>query len=67
MSKVVINPEYCKGCGMCFDVCPEGLLEFSKELTRLGTHCAVQKNEEKCTACKLCAIVCPESAINVYK
>jgi 2-oxoglutarate ferredoxin oxidoreductase subunit delta len=67
MAKVVVDPNFCKGCGLCFGVCPKGLLKAGEKTNAKGYNYAVQENEDQCTACKLCAIMCPDAAISVYK
>jgi 2-oxoglutarate ferredoxin oxidoreductase subunit delta len=67
LSKAVINPTFCKGCGICIDVCPKGLIQIGDRVNAKGHFYAVQENEEACTACKLCAIMCPDAAIEVFK
>lgn len=67
MANVVIDPNFCKECGLCFDVCPKNLLKTGENINAKGYHYAVQENADQCTGCKLCAIMCPEAAISVYK
>jgi len=64
---VVIDAEECKGCGLCVEVCPPGVLQISLALNRMGYHPAEYKGIE-CTGCGVCFYVCPEpAAITVYK
>lgn len=67
MAKVVIDPNFCKGCGLCFSACPKSLLKAGENINAKGYNYAIQENEEQCTGCKLCAIMCPDAAITVYK
>ncbi|MGI6349181.1 MAG: ferredoxin family protein [Eubacteriaceae bacterium] len=67
MARVEIDANYCKGCGLCFGVCPKNLLRASENVNAKGYNYAEQIDAEKCTACKLCAIICPDAAISVYK
>lgn len=66
MAKIEIDHFFCKGCGLCMDVCPFKLIDWSKEAGESGLY-VEQKDASKCTACKMCAIMCPECAISVYK
>ena len=66
MAKIEISREYCKSCGLCMDVCPFKLIDWSEEAGETGFW-VEQKDSEKCTGCKLCAIMCPECAISVFK
>lgn len=57
---IQINKEWCKGCGICVEFCPNQVLVLNRQ------HAEVA-NIEACTACKLCEIRCPDFAIEVSK
>lgn len=38
MAKLTIVKDLCKGCGLCADVCPKGLLALSKHINARGYH-----------------------------
>jgi len=63
---VVVNADYCKGCGLCIDYCKKGVLVESHELNVQGYHYATPDGEKDCTGCRVCTLVCPEVAIEVY-
>jgi NAD-dependent dihydropyrimidine dehydrogenase PreA subunit len=64
---IAINPEECKGCGLCVDACIQKVLHLSDELNRFGYHPAVYDGRG-CNGCGLCFYACPEpGAITVYK
>lgn len=67
MGKIIINKEFCKGCGLCVDACKLGLLKIGKEINAVGDHYAVQNDAAKCIGCAFCAMMCPEAAIEVYR
>ena len=67
MSRIVVDPERCKGCKLCLSACPKGLVVIGEKLNSHGYYYATQINAEQCIGCKLCAIMCPDSAISVYK
>jgi len=69
MKKLTIDETYCKGCGLCINACPKGLLSLCKEINRLGFTPAEisDENLEACVSCALCAQVCPDVAIRVAK
>ncbi|MCF8010510.1 MAG: ferredoxin family protein [Clostridiales bacterium] len=69
MSKVVVSfrKENCKGCGLCINACPKGLLDFSESTNNAGYPTVYLKEEESCTGCALCAVMCPDVAITVEK
>lgn len=67
MSKVIIDEDRCKGCGLCIHFCPKGALTMSDRFNAKGHHPVTLTNEEKCTSCGICGIMCPDVAIEVYR
>ncbi len=66
--KIVINEGLCKGCILCVEFCPRGLIKPTKELNAKGYYVVVFESDDgECTACTLCAVICPEVAIEVYR
>ena len=63
--RVIINPNWCKGCGFCVEYCPTGALEMSTGYNSKGYHPPFVKSTEDCRDCKFCERVCPEFAIFV--
>ena len=64
---IVVDQNFCKGCELCVDACPQDVLAIDMEhLTPKGYHPAFLKLEG-CTGCAICAIVCPEAALTVYR
>jgi 2-oxoglutarate ferredoxin oxidoreductase subunit delta len=70
---IEIDQELCKGCKLCIEFCPKGIIALSNKLNTRGYHPArfaeekVKKGKRKCTGCSTCAILCPEVAIEVYR
>jgi 2-oxoglutarate ferredoxin oxidoreductase subunit delta len=70
---IEIDQEFCKGCKLCIEFCPKGLISLSDTLNLSGYHPADftekkgGKEKGKCTGCSICAIICPEVAIEVYR
>lgn len=56
--RVVIFGMWCKGCRLCVEFCPTGVLVLE------GDH-PVVAHPEKCTACHWCDTHCPDLAISV--
>jgi NAD-dependent dihydropyrimidine dehydrogenase PreA subunit len=56
MSHPVFNPEECSACGLCVDVCPQGVIEIVED------H-AEATNEEACIGCEMCVEECPMGAL----
>jgi len=57
--KPVINIEWCKGCGICVEFCPEDALVMDDmEKSQLAYP-------EKCNGCGMCELRCPDLAIEL--
>ena len=56
---IVINKDFCKGCGICVAFCPAHVLELGED------EKAYVKRLDDCTACGLCEMRCPDIAIEV--
>lgn len=59
LKELVINRDWCKGCGICVTFCPKKVLELDRE----EKACAVRP--EDCICCSLCELRCPDLAIEV--
>ena len=57
--RVTIFPNWCKGCDLCIEFCPAGVLAH-----RPGVNVVVVRPEE-CTGCRWCEEHCPDFAIIV--
>jgi 2-oxoglutarate ferredoxin oxidoreductase subunit delta len=61
----VIDPERCKGCGLCVATCKRSLIELSQRINPNGVHYAEFAETDRCTGCMQCAVMCPDAAIQV--
>ena len=68
MARVIINEETCKGCGLCVDACPRGVLAINTErINQKGYNPVHAAKPEDCTGCTSCAIMCPDTSIEVER
>jgi len=54
---VSIKTKWCKGCKLCVEFCPWGVLQIEKEKAYVAAP-------EKCLGCGLCEKLCPDYAIS---
>jgi 2-oxoglutarate ferredoxin oxidoreductase subunit delta len=65
---VIFDEFYCKGCGLCVEICPVKIIELDETvITAKGYHPAHITDRDKCIACANCAVMCPDSAVKVEK
>lgn len=57
--EIIINRDWCKGCGICIHFCPTKVLELDVR------EKAVAVRPEDCICCKMCELRCPDLAIGV--
>lgn len=58
--KLVINPKWCKGCGICAAFCPKDVLKVKHEKVEIV-------DPDGCIKCGLCELRCPDYAIYIEK
>jgi 2-oxoglutarate ferredoxin oxidoreductase subunit delta len=62
---ITLVPVYCKGCGLCVDICPTGTLLLEEVIENKFGVCVKVDAEEYCIGCKMCEQRCPDFAIFV--
>jgi len=62
-----IEIDRCKGCGLCVDVCPKGVLEMSTDVNTKGYFPAYQARPDDCIFCAICCTMCPDVAISILE
>jgi 2-oxoglutarate ferredoxin oxidoreductase subunit delta len=58
--RVTIFGNWCKGCRLCVEFCPTGVLDFVDDADQPSVV-----HPDKCTACHWCDTHCPDLAIVV--
>ncbi|MGN0989716.1 MAG: 4Fe-4S dicluster domain-containing protein [Eubacteriales bacterium] len=67
-TKITIDTNRCKGCGLCVSVCPRQILVLDDTvLNEKGYSAAKMTDQDKCIACAFCAKMCPDCVITVEK
>ncbi len=68
MARIIVNEALCKGCEMCVNACPKGIIALAKDrINNKGYHPAELTDEAECIGCKSCALMCPDVAITVER
>ena len=57
---ILIETEYCTGCGKCIEACPTKVLELKNNKASV-----IKDNLLKCHLCEACQEICPEKSIKV--
>ncbi len=58
---IFVNDAWCKGCGICVEVCPKTILGLD------GRDKPVLLNGDHCTGCLRCELLCPDFAMVVVE
>ena len=70
MATVRFNEDLCKGCRLCVEACPKGIVEINTaKLNAKGFNPAGVAAEKAgaCIGCAFCATMCPDCVIEVSK
>lgn len=65
---LTFKTDLCKGCGLCVNACPKGLIVIDMEkINHKGHHPACIKDQDKCVGCASCAMMCPDCVITIER
>jgi len=62
---VVVDVEACKGCELCIEACPPGVLSMGTAVNSRGYRYPLLL--AGCTACRACSQICPDFVFQVYR
>jgi 2-oxoglutarate ferredoxin oxidoreductase subunit delta len=67
-SRVEFREDRCKGCQLCTEVCPTGIIQQSNRFNQKGYKVVAIAPERmsECKGCAFCAMMCPDFCINVF-
>ncbi len=63
MSRIIVNEDKCRGCGLCVALCPKHVLRLASHFNRDGLNPVEQFDPDGCIGCATCALMCPHVAI----
>jgi 2-oxoglutarate ferredoxin oxidoreductase subunit delta len=67
VKEILIDDQYCKGCNLCIEVCPQKVLSKGDSRSRAGYSLPRVSALENCAACFLCEMTCPDLALTVIE
>jgi 2-oxoglutarate ferredoxin oxidoreductase subunit delta len=63
---LVIDTDACKGCELCIDACPPGVLAMTDHDVNARGY-RYPRLRPGCTGCRACSQICPDFVFQVYK
>lgn len=64
---IEVNTQRCKGCALCVEACPKGVIALTKKVNASGYPYVEAVKAPECVGCAACGIVCPDGCITVYR
>lgn len=66
MSRIKIDKERCKACGICIRECPKKAITLSGELNQKG-YKTVTVDDSECIRCGICYYMCPDCVFELVE
>lgn len=64
---VYVDPEMCKSCRLCVNLCPKHVFTLSVHVNKKGYNYAQPTNLDACVSCGMCEKLCPDLAVYVER
>jgi len=64
---LTIDKDLGKGCKLCIEFCPAGVLDLSEEINMKGSSYSQPKHMDQCIGCRACTLVCPDACIELFE
>ncbi len=61
--QISLRPFYCKGCGLCVEICPTGVLLLNNNNRSKWGITVIKAAVDYCIGCHMCEHRCPDFAI----
>lgn len=75
--QIRVNPDFCKGCNLCTNVCPRKVFEKGDTPSERGYIQPRIVNPDRCpnsnrkvrarAVCEMCLLTCPDQAISLVE
>jgi NAD-dependent dihydropyrimidine dehydrogenase PreA subunit len=65
--QVMVNPDHCKECGYCVEVCRMGAFSPADAFNAKGYRPMACKSSDRCIGCLKCYFACPDFAIDIME
>lgn len=65
--KISVDEQFCKGCYLCIEVCPQKVWGPGQRRSRAGYSMPRVLDLKSCAVCFLCEMTCPDLALTVME